>query len=658
MKQIYTFIFSLALLLSSCNYLNVDGYFSDEIKMDSVFSSKRNVEAYLWGITAYMNDEGSLYSYTPGPLATDEAFTMFNNYNGMSFALGEVSADRMYSFGDTYVNCYKVIRKCNTLLGRIDEAQDLKAVDRGKIVANARFFRAYSYYKLLINFGPPMLLGDEIIPSNESLAYYDRPRSTFDEAVAYICSEFEAAAEHLPLKLPLMEFGRPTQGATYGLIARLRLYHASPLYNGGSIARSCFGSWKRKTDGANYVSLEYDEKRWAIAAAAAKRVIDLKNAGAPMYQLYNVLADGDTPPLPSNVTSDPDYYNSWPNGAAGIDHFKSYSEIFNGEAVVPANPEYVWGVRSGAIVENTRLSFPQKNGGFNGLSVTQKVIDAYSMIDGCPINNSSQKYPYSESGFTTEQKSFSGYRLNSGVYNMYANREMRFYASIGFSEAYWPMSSATSSGDYNKTITYYYDAPNGKSNNPIDFPPTGYVIKKMIHPSDAWQGSNARRMEKGYAIIRFADILLMYAEALNNLTSSHTVQIGGETVIMNRNIEEIRKAFNQVRYRAGLPGLSQNELASAATIQQLIEKERMIEFLFENHRYYDVRRWGIYERVENEPIVGMNTDGGKETFYTRIVPNSSRIGARIVNKKLMFLPIPLEEVRRLPSFDQNPGWGN
>ena len=102
--------------------------------------------------------------------------------------------------------------------------------------------------------------------------------------------------------------------------------------------------------------------------------------------------------------------------------------------------------------------------------------------------------------------------------------------------------------------------------------------------------------------------------------------------------------------------MSQAELADPEKIQELIEQERMIELLWENHRYYDVRRWGIYEEVENVPITGMNTEGSKENFYTRVSPNTSRIGGRAVHKRMVLLPIPLIEIRRLPSMDQNPGW--
>ena len=647
--------------LSSCDYLDVvDDYFSDELKLDTVFAKTRYIEAYMWAAASMFPDEGNVLNnnYTPSPLATDEGFTGFltsYNYNGMRYVLGEITAGNMYSF-NTWGNLYQIIRKCNTILTRIDEAQDMTTKERFSILGNTRFIRAYAYYNLIVDYGPPILLGDEVVESNESLAYYDRGRSTYDEAVDYVCSELDSAAQYLDTTNPLMEFGRSTRGAAYGLIARLRLIQASPLYNGGDAAHTTFGDWKRTSDGAYYVSQTSDEKRWAVAAAAAKRVMDMQGSGGTMYRLHTVDADSDTPALPEGVTGDPDYYKTWPDGAAGIDPYRSYAEMFNGESVLATNPEYVWGRKSSATISNTRMSFPQRLDGWNGMCVTQKIVDAYAMVDGHSIDNSGSAYPYTETGFSNGVQTFSGYRLNAGVSNMYVNREMRFYASVGFSECYWPMTSSTSSGYYNQTITYYYDSPNGKGgvSSPNDYPVTGYVIKKFIHPSDSWGGTNARRMDKAFPIIRYAEILLSYAEALNNLTGSYTIDVDGQAQTFQRDGNEIKNAFNQVRHRAGLPGITGNE--DAETIQDLIEKERMVEFLFENRRYYDVRRWGIYKETESEAIRGMNVEGSKDVFYTKVIPNTSRIGNRIVDKKLTLMPIPLDEVRRLPSLDQNPGW--
>ncbi|MDR0574856.1 MAG: RagB/SusD family nutrient uptake outer membrane protein [Tannerella sp.] len=646
--------------LASCNYLNIDEYFSDEFKEDSIFSNKRYVEAYMWGAATLFPDEGQIFSASgqaaPGPLATDEAFTMFNigsgSYNGMRLVQGFITPDNPDPFfNQTWIISYKVIRKCNNILKNIDKTSDLTASDRLSIISTTRFLRAYAYYRILIDYGPPVLLGDEIVENNATLEYYDCSRSTYDEAVEYICKEFEEAAQYMPATLPLLNFGRPTRGVAYALVARLRLIHASPLFNGGQSARTCFGSWIRKTDGKHYITQEYSEKRWAVAAAAAKRVMDMENAGVSLYRLYTVDRDDNTPALPATVPS-----ADFPDGAGNIDPYRSYSEIFNGESVASINPEFIWAYKSAGLLNYTQGSFPVDHGGWGGMAVTQKVVDTYYMADGRAIDNPSSDYPYSESGFSSSVKTFSGYQLNAGVSNMYVNREMRFYASIGFSECYWPALSSTTAGDSKYTVTYYYDSSSGRSNPNaiVNFTPTGYVIKKYIHPMDSWQGTNARKMDKIFPIIRYAEILLSYAEALNNLTQSHTIEIDGQSRTFSRNMQEIMQAFNQVRYRAGLPGLIGDE--SANDVQALVEKERMIEFLFENRRYYDVRRWGKYEESESEPVMGMNVDAGKDGFYQRVIPNTSRIGSRVVNRKMIFLPISRSEIRRLPSFDQNPGW--
>src|SRR5690606_36640476 len=148
-----------------------------------------------------------------------------------------------------------------------------------------------------------------------------------------------------------------------------------------------------------------------------------------------------------------------------------------------------------------------------------------------------------------------------------------------------------------------------------------------------------------------------YAEALNNLTGSHTVQLDEKSYTLSRNTDEIKNAFNLIRYRAGLPGLSASQLAIQTEVQKQIEREHMVEFLWENRRFYDVRRWGIYEETEREPIVGMNPDGAtKEAYYRRVIPGTSSFLTREVNKRANWVPLPQDELRNLPSVAQNPGY--
>lgn len=656
---------SIVLVTSCKDYLNIDEYFDDEFNIDSAFSNARNMEAYMWGAADMFPDESNTirFGYTPGPMATDEGLNGLtgagssNVYYGMDFATGRINSD---FFGDSNPNLnqwgkyYKIIRKCNSILQNIDKPGDLNNMDRLRIEGYTRFIRAYAYYNILVDYGPAILIGDEVVNTNEPIEYYDRPRGTYDETMDYTCGEFEKAAQLLPAEVSLLDFGRPTKGAALSLIARLRLIHASPLFNGGPVANSYFGNWTRKTDNAHYVSQVYDESRWAVAAAAAKRVMDLG-----VYRLYTVMKDDKTPALPQKVTSDPNYYDVYPNGANGIDPFKSYSDIFSGEAVAEINKEIIWGRNTGYLVSTiSQGSMPPSLGGWGRFSVTQKVVDAYLMDDGRTKEEAAADGYYSETGFTTKPRNFSGYPLNSGVYNMYANREMRFYASIGFNEAVWQAQSSASLSNY--TAKYYFqdaDGRGGVTATSPNYPITGYVIKKYNHPMDAFQGTGARHMKKAYSIIRYAEILLSYAEAMNNLTGSHTVTLGDRQYTVSRNEEEIKNAFNLVRYRAGVPGLNASQLNNTANVQKQIERERMVEFLWENRRYYDVRRWGIYEETEREPIRGMNPDGAtKETYYQRVIPGTSSFLTRVVDRKLVWVPIPRAEMRRLPSLDQNPGY--
>jgi hypothetical protein len=675
MKRYYSKLITAAALvalfaLGSCkDFLSIDKYFDDQLRMDSVFLSPRYFEAYMWGAASYFPDEGNIFgsSYTPGPMATDEAFSL-HYHSGMEFVLGNITSDNLGSM-NLWRTMYIVIRKCNTIFARIDDVPRLDTDDRKRILGYTHFIRAYAYYNLLRNYGPPIIIGDEEVDVNLDLEAYDRERATFHEATDYICREFDVAAKDMPLTQSIIDFGLPTRGAAYALIARLRLTQASPMFNGGEIAQLYYNNWIRTSDGAHYISQTPNDTLWALAAASCKRVMNMSGVN---YDLHVIEADVATPALGGDgrAEKDPDFGGDWPNGANKIDHYRSYSEIFNGESPMTTNPEFVWARKSLATLDNTRNVFPFSGGGLNGLCVTQKIVDAYLMEDGRTIAEAQQAEYYREDGFTTMGKNFSGYRLNNGISNMYDKREKRFYASIGFSECVWPCLSAQTVDQTNLLITYYYDSNNGKTGptNPVDYPITGYVLKKFVHPQDSWsEVVGAKRTDKVYPIIRYAEILLSYAEALNNMKSTITLPevnlvswaldgLGSSDQTVKRDEDEIRKTFNRVRYRAGVPGMTPAQASDPEEVQRLIERERMVEFLCENQRYYDVRRWGIYEDVENEPIMGMNTEGTKMFYYQRTRPNTPRIAQRKVDRRLIFLPIPRTEIKRLPACHQNPGW--
>ncbi|MDR1859312.1 MAG: RagB/SusD family nutrient uptake outer membrane protein [Bacteroidales bacterium] len=671
-----TFIFCLLMLAMSCkDFLSVDNYTGDLLTYDSIFSNKERLEAYLWGAAAGLPHEAANWGNGmasglsfPGIACSDEGFIQWISSGWQSGQLiqGSIDADNIAGTNmNFWPNMYKIIRKVNIIIANIGKCTQLTTVERNEIMGYAYFLRAYAYMHILNVHGPVILIGDEIYETNMPPEYYETERATYDESIEYICTEMERAARFLPLSVPVAQFGRPTRGAAYGIVARLRLQHASPLFNGGggasgvagNAARAYYGNWKRASDDAHFVNQSYDEKRWAIAAYAAKRVIDMK-----IYNLHTVEADDNTPALPASMSNKADF----PDGPGGIDPYRSYSDMFTGEGVATNNPEFVWGRMDGVVASYTQHSFPKEFGGYGGMALTQKVVDAFFLADGSdPVAPGSTDCPYDETGFFLGRKEFSGYRLGGGsygIYNMYVNREMRFYASVGFSQCYWPMLSTNESGKYNQYFGYATDDNVGKyksAGNVEDYTTTGYVSKKFVHADDAWSGANATRLPKPFGIIRYAEILLSYAEALNNLTQTWTVT-GSDSIdySFSRDENEIAAAFNLVRYRAGLPGLTAAQLADREELFKAIERERMIEFLHENRRYYDIRRWGVYLERDSEPIEGMNIEGKRSdgSYYQRTRVDNLRARSRVTDRKMVWLPISNSEIKRVPTISQNPGW--
>lgn len=665
MRKIIIRIIFLWTILSiySCNYLDVDKMFNDTMQYDSIFSRQEYLLRYMWSIPPSFPIEDQLTenTFTPGPLATDEAFATFDKgvYRGMSLVVGDINEENISSTSlNLWTSMYKVIRKTNIILGRMDEVPDLTNLDRLDVWAYTYFMRGYAYYHLLMAYGPVIIVDDKVYPSNEQPEAYANIRATYDESIDYICEQFEKAALYLPETQPSSLYGRPTKGAAYGLIARLRLQQASPVFNGKG--QTYFGNWKRTKDGVHYISQIYDDRKWAVAAAACERIMEMN------YELHTIPADKDSyiPPTTENQT--------FPNGVGGIDPLKSFSYMFNGETDGRKNKEFLWG----KVANNVPLStvFPHSLDGWNGMCVPQKIVNMFYMNDGTD-NWPANAKPYNEDGkydktnFSTLDEVFSEYTLKSNTFNMYRNREMRFYASIGFSGRFWKARTYSGNeGKKDKVITYdsssIMDGKHSSSTNANDYPSTGYVLTKYVHDDDSFSAPGGMRNEKYFGIIRYAEILLSYAEALNNLQGSHNVELvspNGETKVYTEsyNPEKMKKAFNQIRYRVGLPGVKNEVLTNPGEFNKLIQRERAIEFLFENRRYYDVRRWGIYEETEREVMQGMDlSKDAMSGYFYPITVDHTWVRHRVIDRKMMFLPLSKYEVRKVSGLDQNPGWGD
>jgi hypothetical protein len=175
---------------------------------------------------------------------------------------------------------------------------------------------------------------------------------------------------------------------------------------------------------------------------------------------------------------------------------------------------------------------------------------------------------------------------------------------------------------------------------------TGYMLAKFVDPSvyDA-QGLTLGSGQGGqpWIYMRYAEILLNYAEAINEAQGPANAY----------------DAINQIRTRAGMPnlpgGLSQSDM------RLRIQNERKVELAFEEHRFWDVRRWKIAETVNNFTAMGVSvTKSGSVLQYNYGVPSTGGSldydPVRVFNAKNYFFPIPLAEIAADPNLVQNPGY--
>lgn len=643
---------ALSTAVFSCtDYLDVDDYFKQTTQLDSIFKSKMLTEQYIRGAASYLPNEGNLWtlptanaSTLPFQSASDENFTSFNDdrHAGIKFLLDEITPFYEARFFN-YPRYYAGIRKANVVLQRIGEVQDISDLDRRDFIGRCYFLKGYYYYMLLLQYGPVPIVPDEAFPVDASVEEMSKERSTYDECVEYICQNLEKAAEYLYSERPSANIDLPTRGAALATLSRIRLYAASPWYNGES--GGLYADWMRKSDGAHFISQTKDNQKWGKAAVAAKRVMDTN-----LYALYVAKRKSDTGALPQAVI---DAYAARPIDAfdpAEIDPYRSYSEIFNGDIPVEMNEEIIYSCRPTQSGKDAPagIALPAFLGGMNGLNLTQDVADAFYMADGTPYT-----LPENHWEPIGVDKLFSGYTLKANAAKMYADREMRFYVTMGFNHCYWPGTSYTGSDGSlkNVEVLYYADGNAGPpANYAVDYNHSGYTCKKYVHAEDNLKGS---LKPKAFPIFRYAEILLNYAEALNELEGTYTE---GETTLTGRDEDEILNAFNQVRYRAGLPGLA--ALPSREDMRDLIKQERRVEFACEGHRYHDIRRWGDAQAAYNKPVTGMNIKARKserEAFHTITTLNDDK-ARRYFDYKNYFCPIPRSALNKNSKLTQNPGW--
>ena len=128
----------------------------------------------------------------------------------------------------------------------------------------------------------------------------------------------------------------------------------------------------------------------------------------------------------------------------------------------------------------------------------------------------------------------------------------------------------------NQQVFYYRGMGNGYNNNNAFWLRTGIGVKKFVHPYDTNENRDMGRIRrKAEPAIRYAEILLIYAEALNELDGSHNIESwdGSKTYTIKRDINEMKKGIRPIRCRAGIPDYTAAEYASKDLFREKIKRE-------------------------------------------------------------------------------------
>lgn len=220
----------------------------------------------------------------------------------------------------------------------------------------------------------------------------------------------------------------------------------------------------------------------------------------------------------------------------------------------------------------------------------------------------------------------------------YANRDPR----LGFVVMY------NGSTFKSKKVDTYIGGKDGIGIN-VNATKTGYYMRKFLAEAAVWNTTSNTNVRKPWVIFRYAEVLLNYAEALNE--AQGVAAVG-----------DVLKYLNQIRQRAGvnMPALQTTNPAGAGYVeptQQALRKrihnERQVELCFEEHRFYDVRRWKEGESTFGRPVNGMRSTQSSPGAFTY---ESFVVETRVFTSKNYLFPISQTELNKASNLKQNPGY--
>jgi hypothetical protein len=289
----------------------------------------------------------------------------------------------------------------------------------------------------------------------------------------------------------------------------------------------------------------------------------------------------------------------------------SYGSLWGHDAFF--NPEIIFGLGRGESNAFEMANYPV--GVENGSS------------GNCPTQSLVDQYEYQDNGETFGQRYPGNIDLTS--VDPYEGLDPRFALTVVKNGDQWPTN-----GSQGKAIETFVGGFNGAPK--YGATPTSYYLKKYVDGSCVTTADNQTTRRHTWIIFRLGEFYLDYAEAVFNATGSANDATYGMTA---------NEAINVLRNRSDIqmPPFTEDGDAWVARY----ERERLVELAFENHRFWDVRRWKkgaqYFKTIQTATL-------SSDLMLTRSTIN------RQWDEKFNFYPIPQSELKKNPNLTQNPGW--
>lgn len=597
---LFCFLGSIALFaLVSCEEDFLEKPPAEDVTIDTVFANTRNAQQV---ITSLYHNRFFGTNNVPLNWWGDGWFAWSDMGEDLYFPKAKWVSHWQYVDGTlnpTSKQFYSVdrvfyaVRMANTFLERANtistvSEDDKKYVNYMRGEAHAHI--AYQYFKGFRVWGSLPWVNKVINGGEEAI-----PRASFNDLIDSIAHHCDLAAQLLPAKWDNIYTGRFTSVAAKALKAKILVYAASDLYNGPTPS---YAAGYEHPEVLGYGN--FDIKRWERAAQACKESIDAAHdAGHQLYR--NAGTNKNITELSLNLTSEHLLIERWP----AYDFRGGWRYCFN------------------------QMNFPFGIGWDNRKEVayqpTFQHVDGYQLTTGkFPIDG------YTNNDGTQPIISADGIAIGYSDQDFAANRDPRLrqnivYHGSTFGEAY---NTKIINFDIDKSV------PNRTHGDWANFV-TSFMVRKYVAESIG-EASTVKHAAV-HAIIRLADIYLLYAEALNRANNGPTA--------------DALNYLNEIRSRSGMPNYNSVNYKGNSDMEKFenaIKYERKVEFYLEAQRYFDLRRWKDGKLME-VTYTGASINNG-------IVSRTNTNYSPVWNDKYYFHPINNDFVNNTPGLHQNPGY--